>query len=155
MTRRTRSILVDSTLGRIFTNVVSSAASDASKLIAGTKTQRVSFTSPRTMIARVLSNAGASGLGLRFSNNALITSVVMNTAGEPTGRDLQIQLKKGSSYATSTAIGTFTLTAGSKVSTNAVAISITAGESIFMDIIQVGSVKPGTGLSVDLNFYAG
>lgn len=152
---RTRSILVDSTLGKIFTNTESVATAEINDLIAGTKLQTKSFQASKKTAVRVLQNAGATGTGLNFATNSLITSVEMGVATAPKGSDIQIQIKTGTDYDTASTVGTYTLLANQKSSTTATSISVAENNSIFMDIIQAGSTSPGIGLAVKFKYYAG
>jgi hypothetical protein len=152
---RTRSILIDNTLGKIFTGVANSGTTDVSKLIAGTKIQNKGVSAPSKNNIVAATNIG-DGKGVYFSADSLIVQVVLKASRAPKGRAVQVRLKKGSSgYDSSTTVDTYSLSADSTSATINTNISIAAGESVFADVVQGGSTSPGQGLSIAYNYYSG
>jgi len=153
---RTRSVLIDNTLGRIFRNVQSTATANAANLIAGSKIESTGIISAKKVVARVSNNIG-NGKGLFFAGGALVTSITLTTATPPagsgTGSALITRVKVGSSYETAQSVGDYSLT--SRSATISTVITVAVGHSVYFDIIQVGSIKPGIGFGVRLNFYRG
>lgn len=163
MTRRIRSMLLDVGLGKIFTGAIASSSATAANLIAGSTIKSIqrNFGSSATT-AKVTSNVVTSTL---FSSNALITSVLVkiNTSGvgsgaayyQPAGSSIIVTLKTGLTYATSTSVGTVSLPALTTSATTVTSISIVANNTLYWDITQVGSTKPGIGLSITPFYYIG
>jgi hypothetical protein len=156
MAQRTRSILIDNTLGKIFTGVDTVANALANNLIAGTQVASKGVSSPSTTTVTVTKNLGG-GSGIYFPHLGIITSVVMTAATASTGTAIVIALKKSSTsdYNSATQVATFTLPAGSKISTTSCSLTFAAGSYYFVDVTQVGSTKPGNGLSVQFQHYMG
>jgi hypothetical protein len=152
---RTRSLLIDNTLGKIFTNTGTVQAADASKLIAGTKLVSASITSNKGIVAKVTNNLSGNPQGIRFVSGGLVTSVVISAAVASTGRAIAFTFKVGTSYETATTLGTDQLNATVLRKTASVSWTIPAGSSIYVDITQVGNVKPGSGVGVQFSYYAG
>lgn len=148
---RSRSVLIDNSVGRIFTNTANSLPSDASKLIAGSRIQTKVLAASRTARIQPANNIGR---GFYFSDNALVVQVVLSARIAAKGQDAQIRLKKGSSdYESASTINTYTLGENAKINTINVSIAVTAGETIYIDVVQGGSSRPGNGLSIRLNHY--
>jgi hypothetical protein len=152
---RTRSLLIDNTLGKIFTNTATVSAADASKLIAGTKLVSASITANKGIVAKVTNNLSGTPQGVRFVSGGLVTSVIISAAVASTGRAIVFAFKVGTSYDTATTLGTDQLNATVTRKNASVNWTIPAGSSIYVDITQVGMSKPGAGLGVQFNYYAG
>ena len=151
---RIRSLLIDNTLGKIFTNTQSSLTADASKLIAGSKLLTASFTSAKTTTVKVISNLG-TGKGILFPNSSLLTQITLSVATAPSGAPITVVIKKGTSYTTATVTGTYTIAADTLTSNYTVSQTINSGDSLFADVTTVGNVKSGVGLTILFNYYAG
>lgn len=149
---RTRSMIVDNTIGRIFRNVATVSQANASNLIAGTKIESAIISSTSKAATRPTLNLG-NGKGIFFAGGALITQLQLSAGTPPTGTPIIVRLRVGATYATSTEIDQYQLSTRSV--THTVTISVPAGSSVFFDIVQTGSIKPGVGFAVRLNFYRG
>jgi hypothetical protein len=156
MAQRTRSILIDNTLGKIFTGVDAVSSANASNLIAGTQVSSRGVSSPATTTVAVTKNLGG-GSGIYFPHVGIIKNVIITAYSAPVGAAIVISLKKSSSsdYTTSTQVATFTLPVSTRTVTIPCSISFEAGSYFFIDVTQTGSTKPGTGLSVQLQHYMG
>lgn len=154
MPRRIRSILIDNTLGKIYTNVDTTLSTDSSKLIAGTKLQSFTYAATTTATAVVARNIG-TGTGVPFPNNSLIVSGRLGVSAAPLGRTIIVAIRVGSNYATSTVATTLSLPINALSSTTVLAINIQSGQFLYFDVTQVGNVRPGSGLSIKLDYYTG
>lgn len=154
MPRRVRSILIDNTLGKIYTNVDSTLSTDSSKLIAGTKLQSYTYAANIRSNAVVARNIG-TGTGVFFPNRGLIVVGRLGVTVAPLGRTINVDIKVGSTYATSTVAATLSLPINSLASTTNLVVNVQSGQSLYFDVTQVGNVRPGTGLSIKLDYYAG
>lgn len=154
-TRRLRSILIDSTLGKIFTNTAEVTPSDPSKLIAGTKIQSTIISSPKKLSLVVSKNLGLTGAGKKFTSGALLTAATLDLMTTTMGASLIVLMKVGSTYETSTLAATLTLAAASRSQTTPLSITVQPNHAVFFDIAQVGTTRPGQGLSITLKYYAG
>jgi len=153
---RTRSVLVDNTIGRIFRNVTTVAQASAASVIAGDRLTTRSIGSGQAALIKIANNIG--GKGLFFVTGASVTQLRVSLIRAPRGRDALIQVRKGLTYATSTTVGEpYAIPAGNvnvaATATYTVAITLAAGESLYFDVVQVGSMFAGTGLTVTVNLY--
>jgi hypothetical protein len=149
---RTRSVLIDNTLGRIFRGVTSVVAATPANLIAGSKIETTSIAAGRRITTRVTNNlAGASGIF--FPGGALINSVVLTAAAAPAGTPIVLHVKTGTNYSTASDVAEYQLS--STTATFSTLITVPAGNSVFFDITQVGSVRPGAGFGVRINYFRG
>lgn len=155
MTRRTRSMLVDASIGKIFTNTNQITPTDPSKLIAGTRLQSASIASSKSATARVVNNLSGKVDGLKFISGSVIASIIISAAKPPEGLSILFTFKVGTSYETSTVIATDNLPSMNIRKTVLTGWTIPAGSSIFVDITQVGSIKTGNGVGIQFNYYAG
>jgi len=153
MTRRTRSLLIDNTFGKIFTGISKTSEGAADKLIAGTKLLTKSITQNQRFVVVPVNNLG-NGQGLILSaSESLLTQIRISVFVASSGQPVSILLLKGTSYATSTQLGTYSLAAGSKVASFNVSHQILSGEKLFVNIIQSGSTRRATGLSLSFIYY--
>lgn len=154
MPRRTRSILLDNTVGKIYTGT-SDATTDPTKLIAGSVAKYANITSSRDAAVRIAYNLGITGKGIVFPVAATVTKVTLTTVTAPTGTPIIVAVKTGTNYASATQQGTYSIAIGETVSANTVSISVPAGSSVFTDVTQIGSLNQGTGLSIQYEYYSG
>ena len=150
---RTRNVLIDATQGKIFSNVANTTSANASNLVAGVviKSLNIPQGSPTTS-AKVATNIGN---GVNFPNNVLLISLSASVVTAPTGKSINITVKKGSTYAGATQQATLSIPAGSKTANTGVTISMTTSDYIFYDVTQVGSPQSGVGLSLSYTYYSG
>lgn len=154
MTRRTRSVLIDSTIGRIFTNVSSVTSAAPTSMIAGAKLTSRSIVQNKKATVTVSNNIGNTGLF--FVGGALVTQIIMSVVKAPAGSSILIKVKVGATYATAVATGPeYALNQNTKSATHNVSITVPPGESLFVDITQRGALSPGAGLSLNFVHYAG
>jgi hypothetical protein len=156
MTRRTRSILIDGSLGRMFSNTASSSSATSANLIAGTKAaSSITYIKPKSSALTVVT----ATKGARFINSGLITSITYKfdgaaTQAAPAGRAVIVRLRKVSSNGTSTNIANYTLPVNVLSGTiTTEPIAITADDSFFWDVTQVGTTRPGQGLYITMTYY--
>lgn len=155
MTRRIRNILIENSLGKVFTGVDSIFSANASNVIAGTVQQTKGYAQPTATKVVVTNNLGGSLAGIPFAHNGVVVAVQVSVATAPQGSPIIISLKSGTSYSSSTIVGTFSLSALSNTSTTSCSIPIVSGNSFYIDVTQVGKTFSGTGLAVQLNHYLG
>lgn len=153
--KRTRSVLIDATIGKIFTNAVSAQQADPSKIIAGTKLASTSIISSKSSIAKITKNLSGSASGIRFPSGCLLVSITVTAATAPLGAPITFDIKSGTTYENSIVISTVSLKASYVKDTYPVALTIQPGNAIYVDIKQVGSVRPGNGVTVQFNYYSG
>lgn len=154
-TRRMRSILIDSTLGKIFTNTASVQDADASKLIAGTKLNSTTVATIKGVVAKLTKNLSARPSGVKFVAGALITKLTLSLTTPAAGQAIVFEFKVGLTYETSTLLGTDSINPGSVVKVSTVSWVIPVNYGVYIDIVQVGSTKPGSGVSVQFSYYTG
>jgi len=159
---RTRGVLIDTTIGKLFNGVANTSAANAYTLIAGSQSKLTQFV--RAGNAAVALNING---GILFTSTTLITSYEATVDFSPTVQGIVMKLRTGSTYATSSIVATINLPttkiyvpAGRSAPTGArsiatVSINVTAGNRIFWDITQIGIGVPGTNLTVKLTYYTG
>lgn len=152
---RTRSVLIDTPNGKIYANTAATSSANSLNVIGGSTPKINGFISSSTTLARPATNLGLSEFGLEFPLESIITKVSLKASTSSVGTDIIVNVKKGSTYSSATSVGTYTLTAGSTSVDTAANISITAGQRVFADITQVGSVRAGAGLCVFFTYYSG
>ena len=151
---RVRSVLIDNTIGRIFRNTTSVAAATAANLIAGNKLESSAIVASKKTVVRPVLNIG-SGSGIYFAGGAVISSLELTAATAPVGSSIIVTAKVGSNYDESTVIDEYVLPELSKSFLYPIALSVSVGQSLYFDIDEAGSTKPGTGLGIRANFYRG
>jgi hypothetical protein len=151
---RVRSVLIDNTIGRIFRNTTSVGTATAANLIAGNKLESAAIIASKKAIVRPALNIG-NGAGMYFAGGAIVNLFQLTVSTAPVGSSIVITAKLGLSYDTSAVVGTYTLPALSNSYSYPVAVSVPVGQSLYFDINEAGSVKPGAGLGIRANFYRG
>ena len=153
MARRTRSILIDATLNRIFTQTDSTTNANAANLIAGVKMFTKALVSPSAQAATYAKNLG-NGVVLA-GNGGTVANVVLRAYKAPQGgAGIVASIRKGTTYAASTQVTTVTLPSGQLSATLTPSLSFDAGERIFVDLLQGGTIITGAGFSITFNYYA-
>lgn len=151
---RVRSVLIDNTIGRIFRNTTSVGTATAANLIAGNKLESAAITASKKTVVRSALNIG-NGSGIYFAGGAVVNSLQLTALTAPVGSSIVVTAKLGSTYDTSTILGYYDLPALSKSWLYPVVISVSAGQSLYFDINEAGSTKPGAGFGIRANFYRG
>ena len=151
MPLRTRSLLMDNTIGKIYTNVGATSEVNSSKLIAGTSLKSYVLSSKTS--TRVANNL--SGTGFPFASSGLIQTVTLSVSTAPVGASIIVALKKGTAYANSTTSATANIASGVKTGNTSISLNVSAGEFIFFDVTQVGSTSSGQKLSIRLDYFLG
>lgn len=155
MTRRTRSFLVDNTIGKIFTGVTNVAQAAPDKLIAGTKLLVKSLSTSISVQAVPVKNLG-NGKGLFLSSGgALVTKIAVSVSTTARGQPIIVVARKGVAYDSSTEIGTYTLPINTNVAEFPIQVQLDSTESLFFDVTQVGSNRRGSGLTIRVSYYSG
>ena len=154
MVQRVRSILVDNTLGKIFTGANTVSNATAANLIAGTQKNIKTFSSAATTTMRVANNL-FGGTGVSIGSNGVIVSVTLTAATAPVGSNTVINLKKGNTYSNSSVVGTYSMSSNSPIVLYSTTLNFSSSDNFFVDITQVGSTKSGSGLGVQLGYYSG
>jgi hypothetical protein len=151
MPLRTRSLLMDNTIGKIYTNVGATSEVNSSKLIAGTSLK--SYVLSSKTATRVANNL--SGTGFPFTSTGLIQKLTLSVSNAPVGASIIVALKKGTDYANSTTSATANIASGVRTGNSSISLSVSAGEFIFFDVTQVGSTSSGQKLSIRLDYFLG
>lgn len=157
MTRRTRSILLDGNLSRMFAGISNSTNATPDKIIAGSKPlTSITYIKPKSSPLTVVT----ATKGTRFASAGMISSITYTfdskspTTASPNGRAVIVRLRKVSSNGTSTNIANYSLPVNVNSGTITTdTISIVAGDSFFWDVIQIGTSRPGSGLFITKTYY--
>ena len=151
--QRTRSVLIDATVGTILRNVSSINTSNSVNVIAGNRLTTRSITGGKSVVRPTL-NVG--GKGMFFIAGASVTQIILSISRVSKGSGIQVVVKQGLNYQTSSVVGsTLTLPADTLRSTHSLPISIPEGNSIFFDIVSIGSTFAGAGLTITVAHYTG
>lgn len=153
MTRRTRSFLVDNTLGKIFTGVKTTSEGTPDKLIAGTKLSVKTLAGlPKAIVVPLQTLSGEVWFG---ANGALITRVEILVNSAPIGQPLIIGLRRGlrTDPAGQVQFATHSLAENSRYASHTVAHQIPAGQGMWVSVIQSGTFRRAVGLTVRFSYY--
>lgn len=153
---RSRSILIDNSLGRVFSGVAKTSDAQNSNVIGGSVPQVKSITAAsKTAVVANTFNIAAKVTGLSLGANGgqvTTTKVVMAKAHEV--GTLNVIVKVGATYATSVEVVTIALATRTLSASSNTVFVIPAGQTIFIDTQYVGvPTKKATGLTVSFNHY--
>lgn len=153
MPRRTRSVLIDATLNRIFTSVDSPANAGAANLLAGVKMSTKALASAASVTANPTQNIGG---GVMLGGSGTVVSVVLRAISRAPrgGAGITINVRRGTSSATATTVATLTLPSGSDSVTLFPYLTFASTDYFLVDIMQVGTIIPGAGFSITFNYYS-
>lgn len=160
MARRTRKFILDNTTGTVYTNIDN--VSNATKVnISGgavSKLLKVSIAKSGNNVYKV-----TSGKTAIQKKNLVITSVFLqvtdktgkeSSVAAPVGDSLTIRLRKYNTLnATTSTLGSYSITSGQTSSTNSVSFNILDTDLVFVDVTNVGSIRTGLGLNVILTYF--
>jgi hypothetical protein len=159
---RNRNILLDVQNGVIYSNTDTIADATLDNVIAKTSRRAIPIVikTPGTPVQLV---SGTLGWGINA--NTRVTGVrmdcmktdpsVANSSVAPNGGNLNIAIRKISSDAVSSILGTFSIVSGSITSYSDVSYNLVTNDSIYVDVTGVGTLNPGNGLKVTLFYYGG
>ncbi len=151
---RIRSVLMDNTLGRIFTNIEAPSKAMPANLLAGTKLSTLSFSGNKKGLVRVANNIGTT-TGMKFLQRSQIVKIRAYVTLFGRGGDVVINVRKGTSYVDSTVISTLSILDASTATELPVLITVEIGEKLFVDIVSVPTVKIPSGFAINFDYYAG
>jgi hypothetical protein len=159
MTRRTRKFIIDNTTGTAYTNVNNVTGATAANIAAGLKpkTSRVALSGAGRPVVKLTGNKAVfTRLPILISSVYLeVTDAkgVRSTVAAPVGGQIDIKLRKIDSQNVSSFLGTYSITSGSAFNTYATSLNILNTDVVFIDVTNVGTIRPGTGLNVVITFY--
>jgi hypothetical protein len=137
------------TLSSIFTQSLSGVVGGP----GGRAVQSFTVASDRRQLVRPSNNIGKGGRGVYFPVDSTLTKIEIFAFGAPTGSPIRVRMKAGLTYANSNSIGIYSLS--TTLSITELDVNVIAGNSIFFDIIEVGSSKSGNGLGIRIEFLGG
>jgi hypothetical protein len=141
----------------MYTGVSSTANAAANNQIGGA----VAFSSVTTIKPQssAISVANATK-GTNFITSGVITEITYSFNGKksseasPSGKAVIVRLRKISSTGTTTNLANYTLPVNVLSGTvTANSITITAGDTFYWDVTQVGSTRPGQGLAITMKYF--
>jgi hypothetical protein len=159
---RTRGLLIDNSgsIGSIYTNLGRSWQADPSHTVAAVTSKQgvISYKSPGQYISKVNDT-----VGWRSPNYVYLYQIVGLCKGNkatdlpyPTGSSIVVNIKQSSSgqyWFNSQSVATLTIPAGSTSATINTTIQLNRGDTIFADIVQIGSKTAGMGLTLYYSYY--
>jgi hypothetical protein len=154
-------VLVDNTIGKIYTNVSQTSGATAANIIAGTALKSATIQPIRSTTGPVSCTVAInlSGGGIAFATAGLLTRVTLSAVTAPTGKSIIVLLKTGAAaYTSLTTVASVQLGTNATTATANTApfpINIAAGQYLYFDISQVGTVSPGAGLTIRVDYYLG
>jgi hypothetical protein len=157
--RRLRSILIDNITGTIYTNITKPSLATASSVAAGAKPSTIKVSVSRAGRPAQIVN---SNKPIRPRRDIVITNVSMDVTGgrgltsataSPQGGDLTVRYRKVSSNGTETILGTHSIVSGNTTSSDSVSYSMNSTDQLFIDVISVGTLRPGLGLTVYTTYF--
>lgn len=160
---RNRSILIDNTLGRIFTNVSKSSLASASNLIAGSVplVKTLKSSAAKTSLVPTKNLGGSlSGFLLSTAGTSQVLTIKADLSRSHRGYPviLNLAIRVGASYATSAPVATVSFTDLQTSRTDAnQPFNVPANHGIFVDINYSGGTPSAwaVGLSLSFSYYAG
>lgn len=154
MATRIRSILIDNTISKVYTNVVKPSLANSSNVIAGTTKQGLTLAAfGSTSALRIVSNLMGRTNGYPIVSNTLITNFRITLKSPAIGgfTGARLVLKVGTTYASAVAVATISTFATS--ASVATGILVEPGQNLYLDVTGTGTVKPGIGLTVGVDYY--
>ena len=159
MTRRTRKFLLDNTTGTAYTNISDVTGAPLSSVAAGLRprTSRIAISGAGRPVAKLTGNKAV------FTRAALLISSVYlevtdargarTALASPAGGPIDVKLRKIDSLNVSSILETYSITSGNTSSTYSTSLNILNTDTVFIDVTEVGTIRPGTGLNVVITFY--
>lgn len=156
---RARSLLIDNSEGRIYSNQTGSNI-----LISGLLLRNQSYNAPST--SKIVNTSNLGQKGLYFPNDSVIKTIILNTVTAPKSAKITLTVKNGVDYTNSSTLTTLVWTTLSTNSVNTTtftpSISLTANDNLFFDVktelvsgTGLNVYNSGAGLSVLVNYYSG
>lgn len=158
MTRRIRNTIIDNTTGKVLSGTdVSTDTSDHVVAALVPKQVSIEVKSPGSLVQVVMATKA-----WKPSSNGIITKVsaLLRTASGPgvaaaaDGSGIIIRLRQQHSNGSSD-LYSYNIAGGSYSLSTSVGISFVSTDNIYLDVLQIGSTKSGTGLIVYLEYYIG
>jgi hypothetical protein len=155
---RTRSLLTEASIGRIYGNIASISNAAPSNTIAGKSLLNKSFTA-LSPTATVVNATNIYARGYQLSGNGgiidSITASLASAAGVAGDANLVITIKKGTTYAGSTVAQTVTIASNvSSASVYNANVTLGSTEFLYIDIAYSNTPKRyRSGLSVNFSYY--
>jgi hypothetical protein len=157
---RVRSIILDNSLGRVFSGVAKTTQAGNANVIGGAVQQSKAITSKSKTTSIINTyNIVASNAGLMIAANGgqvVSTRAITNKAHDGVNANLNIVIRVGLVYATSTVVATISLAPKTTSGTSDLAFTVPPGHYIYVDTLYVGTGTPtarAVGLTVTFNFY--
>jgi len=149
---RTRSILIDNTIGRIFSAVDKSTNATAKSLIAGAVQQnRILSQGPSAVVIAAVNLGKGVSLG---PAGAVVNSIVTKLGSAAKAASVLITVKTGTAYATATTVTTITIPANTLTVTYSTSFSVVANGYIYLDVAYSGApTTKAVGLSTTINYF--
>lgn len=159
MTRRVRSSLIDNTTGRVLRNTdVSTANSDFVVAALAPRQVIIEVKGPGNIVQVVQATKywKPAGPGLITKVTATLrgSSIADQTSASPGGQSLNIRVRQVKADST-TYTYSYSISADTLTTATAAQISFVETDNIYVDVLQVGSTRPGQGLVVYLENYVG
>ncbi len=108
-----------------------------------------------TFLDSSTNNLSGKAEGLRFISGAVITSTTVSLTTATLGQSLKFDIRVGTSYDTSTIILSDELLPSVKTKLLTTVISVPSNNSLYVDIIQVGTINTGRGFGLQFTYFAG
>lgn len=158
MTRRIRSSLTDHTTGRVLRNTdVSTANSDYVVAAPAPRQVIIEVKAPGNIVQVVQATKSwkPAGPGVITKVTAILRSYGGDTtSATPGGQSLNIRVRQVKADST-TYTYSYSIAADTISSATAAQINFVETDNIYVDVLQVGSSRPGQGLVVYLENYVG
>jgi hypothetical protein len=158
---RIRSVLIDNSVGSIFRNIRKVSQATAANVIAGNKLSTKSIKGSGNL--RVANNVGNKGIFLL--TGGVITQCVVSLKTQPMSGTVTIRFRVGETYATSVQIGELMtvpwrspLLGPQRVpylEVQNVTTVVPPRHYVYVDVVTIGSVGAGNGLTATVALYTG
>jgi len=159
--RSNRSILMDNTsaTGTIYTNINDVAqANQATTLVRLVlKSKQANIKAAGAAVQKVTDPVGSlwasDGLLIRTFATLSPKAGEVATKAAPTGKDMILTFRRKRDGVITTLSPTLTIPQGAISAEISVSLSFLAGDYLYSDVTQIGSISPGYGLVIYFNYY--
>ena len=156
MATRTRSMIIDNTVQKVFTNLVNPAQANPANVCAGTELKRLVLCAFGTAVsAKISPNITGRTNGVAVVTSTLLTKLYLDLASTAVGgtTGVAIALKVGTTYETASTVATHS--SFIKASSKVISVLIEPGQNIYLDITGTGTTRPGSGVRVSADYFSG
>lgn len=157
---RTRSIIINAPVARLFRDTTTTVNAPANKLLVGSPEKFISLVTVPSLsyfappLVRVAANLGG-GTGRLAASGGLLSYVALNLARVPLQTAVVFRVRVGASYASSVAIADLTIGVGQSDALLQPNRTLSSTDRVFVDVITSAGTAANyaAGLSVSVGYF--